>query len=91
MRTTVGDHGPGDQQVACRDDVCITCGDVAVELVVVAVTPTGEAMCRDADGRTEAIAVDLVAPVVAGDRLLAHAGVAIANLGPAGADDGGAS
>lgn len=60
-------------------DVCITCGDVAVELVVVSVEED-EARCRSDDGRTETIAIDLVMPVHPGDRVLGHAGVAIVKL-----------
>jgi hydrogenase maturation factor len=58
---------------------CITCGDTAVSMRVVSVSAGGEAVCVEDDGtRHEAIAVDLVGPVVAGDRVLVHAGVAIA-------------
>lgn len=60
-------------------DVCITCGDVAIPLIVVSVDG-GEARCRDTSGRTETIAVDLVAPVEPGERVLAHAGVALVRL-----------
>ena len=61
------------------DDTCITCGDVAVPLEVVEVDG-GDALCRAADGGTERVAIDLVAPVVVGDHLLVHAGVAIERL-----------
>jgi hydrogenase maturation factor len=45
---------------------------------VVAITAQG-AVCVDDDGsRHEPIAVELVEPVVPGDRVLVHAGVAIA-------------
>ncbi|HSK98335.1 MAG TPA: HypC/HybG/HupF family hydrogenase formation chaperone [Euzebyales bacterium] len=58
------------------DDGCITCGDVAVELLVV---EAGEhdALCRDGEGRTEVVATELVGEVAAGDRVLVHAKVAI--------------
>jgi hydrogenase expression/formation protein HypC len=57
---------------------CSTCGDQAVPMRVVSVSDRGAA-CVDEDGiRHEAIAVDLVEPVAPGDRVLVHAGVAIA-------------
>jgi hypothetical protein len=74
---------------------CITCGDVAVPLTVVGPADPGDARdapdpgdapnapdarCRDADGRVETVATDLVGTVTPGDRLLVHAGVAIARL-----------
>ncbi len=59
--------------------MCITCGDVAVALEVVTVDG-GDAVCRAADGGTEVVAVELVAPVVPGDRLLVHAKVALQRL-----------
>jgi hydrogenase maturation factor len=55
---------------------CITCGDVAVVLSVVAVEGS-DARCRDDQGREETVATELVGAVAAGDRLLVHAGVAI--------------
>ena len=55
---------------------CITCGDVAVVLTVVAVTGT-DARCRDEQGREELVATELVGDVEQGDRVLVHAGVAI--------------
>lgn len=69
------DHG----MTGCGDDVCITCGDRATEVVVVAVDGI-EAWCVDADGARQVVAVDLVAPVETGDRVLVHAGVALARL-----------
>jgi hydrogenase expression/formation protein HypC len=63
----------------CHDDVCITCGDVAVALAVV--TVDGDtARCRDDEGRYETVAIELVGPVGPGDRVLVHAGVALVNL-----------
>jgi hydrogenase maturation factor len=46
----------------------------------------GLALCADDDGNSETVETDLVAPVAPGDRLLVHAGTAIARLteeGPA--------
>lgn len=62
------------------DRGCLTCGDVAVPLTVVATTPSGDAECVDAEDRTETVATDLVGPVEPGDRVLVHARVAIALL-----------
>lgn len=70
----------GAPAAACSpDEGCITCGDVAVELTVVAVEGA-DALCRDDAGREETVAVELVGPVRAGDRLLVHAKVAIERL-----------
>jgi hydrogenase maturation factor len=55
---------------------CITCGDVAVVLIVTDVTGA-DARCQDESGRQESVAVELVGRVSPGDRLLVHAGVAI--------------
>ena len=57
-------------------DTCITCGDVAVILDVVSVAGA-DAVCRAADGGIEHVAIELVAPVAIGDRLLVHARVAL--------------
>ena len=67
---------------------CITCGDVALPLTVESVGAEG-ARCRDDAGRAELVAVDLVGEVRAGDRVLVHAGVALARLPDATGDAGG--
>ncbi len=60
---------------------CITCGDIALPLSVVRVdADRGLALCRDDDGGSETVEIDLVAPVAPGDKLLVHAGTAIARL-----------
>jgi hydrogenase expression/formation protein HypC len=60
-------------------DGCITCGDVAVELEVVRVDAArGLAVCADESGASTEVDVLLVAPVDPGERLLVHAGTAIA-------------
>jgi hydrogenase expression/formation protein HypC len=60
-------------------DGCITCGDVAVELEVVRVDAArGLAVCADESGTSTEVDVLLVAPVGPGERLLVHAGTAIA-------------
>jgi hydrogenase maturation factor len=59
---------------------CLVCGDVAVPVTVIeAATP--DAVCEDDHGQRGAVGVELVAPVIAGERLLVHGGVAIARLG----------
>jgi hydrogenase maturation factor len=40
----------------------------------------GLALCSDDEGNSETVEIDLVAPVAPGDRLLVHAGTAIARL-----------
>jgi HupF/HypC family len=76
----VSDLETGQMSDGCDSRTgCITCGDQAVPMRVVSVSEAGEAVCLEDDGtRHEAIAVDLVGPVAPGDRVLVHAGVAIA-------------
>ena len=57
------------------EDQCLTCGDVAVPLKVVAVEGTTATVERK--GVREEVAVDLVEDAGVGDVLLCHAGVAI--------------
>ena len=60
---------------------CITCGDVAIPLTVLRLDEgRGLALCADDDGNSETVETELVAPVAPGDRLLVHAGTAIARL-----------
>jgi hydrogenase maturation factor len=68
--------------VSCSDPHhCITCGDDGVQMTVVAVDPArGLALCAGADGRRQSVETALVEPVAPGDRLLVHAGTAIAAL-----------
>jgi hydrogenase maturation factor len=58
---------------------CITCADEGIEMRVVTITQCG-AHCRAADGTDQRVEIELVEPVAVGDRLLVHAGVAIARL-----------
>jgi hydrogenase expression/formation protein HypC len=60
-------------------DGCITCGDVAVALTVIDVRGA-DAWCRDVEGRTEIVAIELVTDVAPGEVLLVHAGVALERL-----------
>jgi hypothetical protein len=60
-------------------DGCITCGDHAVELRVVSADEArGLALCTDDHGGSAEVDVLLVSPVAPCDRLLVHAGTAIA-------------
>jgi hydrogenase maturation factor len=60
---------------------CITCGDEAVELTVVKLDDArGLALCENAEGARETVEIALVLPVTLGDKLLVHAGTAIARL-----------
>ena len=61
------------------DGACITCGDVAVPLTVVEVIGA-DARCRDAQGREELVALELVTDPRPGQVLLVHAGVALERL-----------
>jgi hydrogenase maturation factor len=61
---------------------CITCGDVATPMRVVAVDDSrGLALCDTEEGCRSAVEVALVAPVREGDVLLVHAGTAISKEG----------
>lgn len=60
-------------------DACITCGDVAVPLTVIEVRQH-DARCRADDGGEELVAIELVEPLVPGDRVLVHAQVALGKL-----------
>jgi len=61
---------------------CITCGDVAVAARVVRVAD--DTATVEVDGTHEDVGIELVSPVVAGDLLLCHAGIALARLEGAG-------
>ena len=66
----------------CAHDVCITCGDVAVEVRVIMVDSARElATGSDETGLATEFDTMLVGPVEPGDRLLVHAGTAIARVG----------
>ena len=58
---------------------CITCGDEAVPVRVVAVDDERElALCENDAGERRTVEIALVLPVAPGDELLVHAGTAIA-------------
>jgi hydrogenase maturation factor len=59
---------------------CITCGDEAVEVKVLRIdTDRGLALCSAEDDSRSSVEIALVQPVSEGDRLLVHAGTAIAH------------
>jgi hydrogenase maturation factor len=70
----------------CRDEVCITCGDVAVPVRVVELRP-GDLALVDTGETLEEISVALVDTQVGG-RVLVHAKEAIAALADADEDGG---
>jgi hydrogenase maturation factor len=62
-------------------DHCITCSDEGVPMRVERIDEArGLALCSAADGSTSTVEIALVEPVGPGDRLLVHAGVALAGL-----------
>ena len=69
-----------DLAYRCTEDVCITCGDVAVPVRVVQLLPNDLAVV-EVEGHEEEISVALVSASV-GATLLVHAGEAIARVEP---------
>jgi hydrogenase expression/formation protein HypC len=63
----------------CHGDVCITCSDAAVEVTVLRLLGDGLAAVDTGQGEEE-VSVALV-QAGAGDRILVHAGEAIAVVG----------
>jgi hydrogenase assembly chaperone HypC/HupF len=60
---------------------CVTCGDVAIPMRVLAIDRERElALCAAEDRRRETVEIALVDPVAVGDALLVHAGTAISRL-----------
>jgi hydrogenase maturation factor len=57
---------------------CITCGDEAVPMTVVAVDRERDlALCADSEGLRSSVEIALVDHVVSGEVLLVHAGTAL--------------
>jgi hydrogenase maturation factor len=73
-------------EAACAGEVCITCSDQGQVGEVRAVRPDGRADVV-VFGYLEGIDVSLVDPVVPGDLVLVHAGVALTTLDPDAASD----
>ena len=60
-------------------DGCVVCSDAGIPVRVISIEGD-DALCEDAAGNQAEIAVELVAPVAAGEVLLTHGGVAIGKL-----------
>ena len=70
--------------LACEPGHCITCGDDGAPMTVVRIdAERGLALCADDHGARSTVETALVEPVARGDRLLVHAGTAIAHLAEA--------
>jgi hydrogenase maturation factor len=68
---------------SCDEHHCITCGDDGDPMTVVRVDgERGLALCADEDGGRHTVETALVEPVSPGDKILVHAGTAIAALAP---------
>jgi hydrogenase maturation factor len=68
-------------ETTCGSQHCITCGDDGDPMTVVKVdAERGLALCNGEDGVRATVETALVEPVIPGDRLLVHAGTAIARL-----------
>jgi hydrogenase maturation factor len=61
------------------DEVCLTCGDVAIEMRVLRVDDD-LAVCEAADGDVRTVEVALVDGVEEGDAVLVHADVALVRV-----------
>jgi hydrogenase maturation factor len=73
--------GAGASGVDCAGGHCVTCADEAVAMTVVLVDRERVlALCEGPDGARTSVETELVGPVLGGDRVLVHAGVAIAML-----------
>ncbi len=77
---TVRKEVPMPPSVCTLDhDGCVTCSDAGIPVRVLSVEGD-DALCEDRAGNRARIAVELVAPVGAGEVLLTHGGVAIGRV-----------
>ena len=60
-------------------DGCVTCSDAGIPVRVISVEDH-DALCEDTAGNRAEIAVELVEPVILGEVLLTHGGVAIGKV-----------
>ena len=68
-------------QNVCGSTHCITCGDDGEPMTVIAIDERrGLALCEGEGGQRHSVETALVGPLTGGDRLLVHAGTAIATL-----------
>ena len=61
----------------CHDEVCITCSDQLLEMVVIAVDADAGVARGTIDGVDGEVGIDLLDGVSIGDVLLCHGGVAL--------------
>ena len=72
---------PSALPASCGATHCVTCGDDGDPMTVVGVDPVRVlALCAGEDGERHTVETALVDPVGVGDRVLVHAGTAIARL-----------
>jgi hydrogenase expression/formation protein HypC len=76
--STTTQHALAWESLACTldHDGCVVCSDAGIPLRIVELQGE-DALCEDSAGNQTTIAVELVAPVAAGDIVLTHGGVAI--------------
>jgi hydrogenase maturation factor len=67
-------------------DGCVVCSDAGIPVRVVSVDGD-DALCEDHAGNRAQIAVELVTPVLVGEVLLTHGGVAIGKVATRGEED----
>lgn len=67
----------------CHDDVCITCSDQLLAMVVTQVDLAAGIARGTIDGSEVEVGIDLLDGVVAGEVLLCHGGVALQRGAPA--------
>jgi hydrogenase expression/formation protein HypC len=70
---------PQDSYCTLDHDGCVVCSDAGIPLRIISIEGD-DALCEDASGNRTEIAVDLVEPVIVGEVLLTHGGVAIAKV-----------
>jgi len=63
--------------VECHDEVCITCSDQLLALVVTDVDAAGGTARGTIDGVSAEVGIDLLDVVTVGEVLLCHGGVAL--------------
>jgi len=61
----------------CHDEVCITCSDQLLAVVVTGVDARAGIARATIDGSTVEVGIDLIDGVTVGDVLLCHGGVAL--------------
>ncbi len=66
----------------CHDEVCITCSDQLLSLVVEWVDQRGRSARGTVDGRSAEVSVELLDTVMPGEVLLCHGGVALQRAQP---------